>query len=64
MIFIPLKLKAFMPQKPSREGKDNPENGQKKHKQTISNHLSDKDLVSRVCRELIQFSSVQLLSHV
>ena len=32
MIFIPLKLKAFMPQKPSREGKDNPQNGQKKQK--------------------------------
>ena len=44
------------------EGKDNPQNWQRKKK--ISIHLSDKDLVTRVCRELIQFSSVQSLSHV
>ena len=45
------------------EGKDNPQNWQKK-KKFFSIHLSDKDLVSRVCRELIQFSSVQSLSCV
>ena len=60
MIFIPLKLITFMHQKPSREGKDNLQNWEK----NISIHLSDKDLVSRVCRELIQFSLVQSLSHV
>ena len=32
MIFIPLKLITFMHQKSSREGKDNPQNWQKKKK--------------------------------
>ena len=61
--FYSIEIKSFYASETIKRGKRQSTEWGKK-KKTISNHLPDKDLVSRVCRELIQFSSVQLLSHV